>query len=90
MPFSVTTRDSAMKELAHFWSRAGAKRKAVTLASAEIDRVLRDNPFQGIKHANFYHLTCGPLTAIYDVVPLDYRMDIIQFLCHGQYLDTSG
>ena len=83
MQYTVTCRKSGLDELAFFWLLAGKKRHAITIASDQIDRSLRQDPYLGVQHGTMYHFSSGPLTAVYQVHPQDLKVEILQFLYHG-------
>jgi plasmid stabilization system protein ParE len=71
MRFTVTWRRGAENELARIWNQA-ADRDAVTQASDQIDRLLRNSSTaRGNDQAGIFQLTVWPLRVVFAVSPDD-------------------
>lgn len=76
MSYRVTWQRAAKNDLADIWLNA-PDQNAVTMASAEIDRLLKDDPLHiGSAMRSSIHRQLGvpPLGVLYEVVEDDKRM----------------
>lgn len=78
MRYTVTWLPSAIQDLARIWNQA-PDRQAVSDASNEIDRVLRNTPLTvGEEEGAFRRLTVEPLEVVYRVSPDDRLVEVVQ------------
>lgn len=76
MNYRVTWQRAAKNDLADIWLNA-ADQNAVTVASAEIDRLLSDNPLQvgsAMRSSIHRRLGVSPLGVLYEVIEDDKRV----------------
>jgi hypothetical protein len=79
MRWTVTTPPEAENELTNIWLNA-SDRRAVTRASATIDRGLARDPLsQGTDEGDHRSWTVAPLTVTYKVSPDDCLVQILHY-----------
>jgi plasmid stabilization system protein ParE len=80
MIYTVTWDPEAEEELTRIWISSGS-RGSVTKAVHRVDQLLRSNPAQaGTRHAGRLTLHQAPLLVVYEIIPDDRIVRIVQVI----------
>jgi hypothetical protein len=79
MQFTVIWLPTAENQLANWWLNRVNYRQSITMASDQIDKLLKTDPFRSVRsRGRFWELTIAPLSVLCDIDVDDRMVKVLQ------------